>query len=448
MVADKNQNNSFTFSGGLRTVLLVLMGIGLLSLVLTFFKDDEYHTRFWSNILLNSVFFMGIAFMALFLYATHLVGWSGWHTAFKRVWEGFYQFLIPGLVLMLIIGGGTWFGYHKLYEWSIPELVEGDTILQGKSWFLNKGWYVFGTLIMVGIWIFVGNKLRTMSIREDKEADINFTLHNKMRKWGAFFLPIAGFFSAALVWLWVMSVDPHWYSTLFAWYNGASWCVSMCALTILVLIYLKSQGYYNVVNADHFHDLGKYVFAFSIFWTYLWFSQYMLIWYGNVGEETIYFRHRIDNYPVLFYGNLVINFVLPFLILMSNNAKRKYGTLTLITVIVFIGHWLDFFLMLKPGIYKTAHHLSAMGGGHGADAGHGAEHGAEAAGHAVEHASGLIMGFQMPGLLEIGTLIGFLGLFLWVVFRSLSKAPLVAARDPYIEESYHHEVIMELKDQH
>ena len=138
-------------------------------------------------------------------------------------------------------------------------------------------------------------------------------------------------------------------STLFAWYATISWFVSMLCVTVLTLIYLKSKGYYTQVTGDHFHDLGKYVFGFSVFWTYLWFSQYMLIWYGNVGEETVYFRQRFDEYPVLFYGNLIINFALPFLVLIRNDTKRKMGIMTVICSVVLIGHWIDYFLMIKPG---------------------------------------------------------------------------------------------------
>lgn len=233
-----------------------------------------------------------------------------------------------------------------------------------------------------------------------------------MRVWAAAFLPIAGFTSAAMVWQWVMSVDSHWYSTLFAWYTGASWFVSMIALTILTIMFLKTKGYFQSVTNEHIHDLGKLLFAFSIFWTYLWFSQYMLIWYANVGEETIYFRERWDNYPVLFLGNLAINFVLPFLVLMRNDTKRKWGSLGFIAAVVFVGHWVDFFLMLKPGILHTAH----------------------------EAGGGNVGGFAAPGFLEFGTMIGFLCLFLFFAYTMMARTRLEPTHDPYLEESLHHHV--------
>jgi Ni/Fe-hydrogenase subunit HybB-like protein len=224
-----------------------------------------------------------------------------------------------------------------------------------------------------------------------------------------------------------MSVDAHWYSTLYAWYTMASWFLGGISMLILVLIYLKSKGYLAEVTTEHLHDLGKYMFGISIFWTYCWFSQYMLIWYGNVGEETIYFRERLDHYPVLFYGNLVINFALPFLILMRNTTKRRVGTLVFTSIVVFFGHWFDFFYLIKPGTLITAkEHIGHVA----AEGGH----------EAASHASGFVTGFTFPGLFEVGIMLGFLAFFLFWVFRQLEKAPLIAQNDPYLQESLHHEV--------
>ena len=247
-----------------------------------------------------------------------------------------------------------------------------------------------------------------------------------------------------------MSVDAHWYSTLFAWYSGASLFVSMIAFTILILIFLKGKGYYPNISTEHFHDLGKFLFAFSIFWTYLWFSQYMLIWYANVGEETVYFKTRYQKFPVLFYANLVINFLVPFFILMRNDTKRKFGSLIFTAMVVIFGHWIDFFLMIKPGVSHTGHELGGHAhgdvehGGHGAEAlGHGVEHAGthgDAVAHAAHGASSFEAGFTLPGFLEFGTFVGFLCLFLYVFYHYLAKSSLVAKNDPYLSESLHHHV--------
>ncbi len=428
----------FTFEATQKKTLVGLMALGLTCLVLSYFSEPAqiseagFHSRFWSNFLHNAAFFTGMAFMITFVLAAFTTAYAGWHVVFKRIWEAFTLFLLPGLALLAIVGIGNYAHLHHLYHWAAEGITDPanpayDEVLAGKSGFLNNNWYLLGTILLGGGWTFFAYKFRGLSLREDTEGQTasNFSFHRKTRFWAAVFLPIAAFTGPAMVWQWIMSVDAHWYSTLFAWYTMASWFLGAASLTIMLLIYLKSKGYYEEVTREHLHDLGKYMFAFSIFWTYCWFSQYMLIWYGNVGEETIYFRERLDNYPVLFYGNLVINFALPFLILMRNTTKRRYGTLMFSALLVFVGHWMDFFLMIKPGVLITAQESL--------------HHGAEGA-HGHGHGTGFVSGFTMPGLLELGIFLGFTALFIYFVFAQMEKAALVPKNDPYLDESLHHEV--------
>lgn len=441
---------TYTIPSKQKTLLMGGMIVGVLCLGLSWFFDStQHHTRFWSNFLHNTVFFTGISLMALFFYSICQTAWAGWHIQFKRVWEAMFLFLGVSLILMGIVALGLIFGWHHLYHWADTASVESDTLLQAKSSFLNPMWYLI-SIGMIAVWYLFARKIRGFSIAEDKEGGpTNFKLHMKSRWWTAGVLPLVGFSTTLVFWQWVMSIDAHWYSTLFAWYSGASLFVSMIAMTILVLLYLKSLGYYPNVTDEHFHDLGKFLFAFSIFWTYLWFSQYMLIWYANIGEETVYFNLRQDQYPVLFYANLAINFLVPFFILMRNDTKRKVGSLIITSLIVIFGHWLDFFLMIKPGALHTAHELAGHGGGHRADAtGHAGATTAEAVHDShegvdavVHHASSSFeAGFTLPGFLEFGTMIGFLCLFLYIMYMQLSKAKLVPKNDPYLSESLHHHV--------
>lgn len=425
--------NQFVFEKRQKSVLIGAMILGALCLFGSLIGDDELHTRFWSNYLHNAVFFTGIAFISLFILTAFTTAWAGWHTNVKRIWEAFSLFMTPGAIMMLVLVVGVLFGFNHLYHWADAEAVAEDPILLGKSSFLNPIMYAFFTILVMGTFVFFARKIRAISLEEDEHGANglanDFKHHRKLRVWSAAFLPFAGFFSAAAIWQWIMSLDAHWYSTLFAWYTAASWFVAAMALTIMLLIYLKGKGYLDNVNADHFHDIGKYMFGISIFWTYLWFSQFMLIWYANVGEETVYFYDRMNDYPVLFYANLVLNFVLPFFILMRNDNKRKYGTMFTASLFVFFGHWLDFFLMIKPGARHTAmEHIA-----------HHSEHAGDAA-HEGEHALEFMAGFTLPGLLEIGIMIGFLAFFLYFVFLQLAKAPLTPKNDPYLDEAEHHSV--------
>jgi Ni/Fe-hydrogenase subunit HybB-like protein len=455
----------FEFTGKEKNVLLGFMALGALCLGMSFFMDSTpFHTRFWTNLLHNSVFFTGISFMSLFVWSAKSLAYAGWHTVFKRVWEANAQFLVVGLGLMTVIALGMFFKVHHLYHWADDTLRSTDVILKGKSGFLNPYTYLFATIGCLSLFYFVfARGLRNISIDQDENPTTDFAHYAKTKRLAGIFLPIAGFSSAALIWYWVMSIDPHWYSTMFAWYATASWFVSAIAFTILILIYLKSRGYYQEVTTEHFHDLGKLMFGFSIFWTYLWFSQFMLIWYANIGEETIYFDERMRNYPILFWANLILNFLFPLIILMRNDTKRKYGTLIFIALIVIFGHWLDFFQMIKPGALHTAHEMEHAAGAHGAVTNaathsgvapaaeaHGTAthatgavaHGAEAvAEHGAAHAEAVApftTGFTLPGFLELGAFLGFIALFLYFVLNQLTKASLVPKHDPYLQESLNH----------
>jgi hypothetical protein len=413
--------NQFTFEGREKSVLIGGMLLGVVCLALSFFMDAsphaaEIHSRFWTNFLHNAVFFTGIAFISLFLICAAISAYAGWYAVIKRVWEAFSQFLIVGIILMAIIIAGIWFHWHHLYHWADAGAVDADIVLSGKKGFLNPTFYTIATLGFLSLfYFFFARSLRSMSINEDKAGTADYAIHRRIKVYAAAFLPIAAFSSCALIWLWTMSIEPHWYSTMYAWYTTASWLVSALALTLLTIIYLKSRGFLEDVTSEHVHDLGKLLFAFSVFWTYLWFSQFMLIWYANVGEETTYFKTRRDEYPVLFYGNLIMNFGLPFLILMRNDTKRKFGSVGFVAILVLFGHWWDFFYMIKPGVLKELSHASGV-------------HGALPS----------VTGFDFPHLLELGIFVGFLSLFFYFVFNQLTKASLRPEHDPYYAESIHH----------
>lgn len=471
---------NFVFSSRAKTVTGGMAVFGLLLLIVSYFTEasDEYHMRFWTNLLHNATFFTGIGIIACFAYAAFTTAYAGWFVQFKRVWESFGMFILPGLFLFGIIIASIWLHSGHLYHWNDASEVASDPILNHKSAFLNPVWFTGATIVFLGLYYFMISSIRKISIDEDTNGTTDYSHHRRIKKWAAPMLAAIGFTSPFLIWQWIMSIDAHWYSTMFAWYASASLFVAMTALTIMILIYLKSRGYYEGITNEHFHDLGKYLFAISIFWTYLWFSQFMLIWYANVGEETIYFSERMDSYPVLFWGNLLLNFIMPFFILMRNDTKRKFGTLFFASAIVFFGHWFDFFNMIKPGARINLEHAmhAEHGGDHGEEhatmdtaAAHGDDHAADhgtdhahddaahaaghddhaAAGHGDDHAAGhdeghgpvvksFKAGYTIPGLLEIGIFLGFLGGFLFFVLNSLSKAPLEPKKDPYFEESLHH----------
>ncbi len=358
-----NLNTQFVFDGKLKRNLIIGMAIGVLSLAWSAVGDDAFYTRFWTNYLHNAVFFTGIAFTAMFFLSGQITAFAGWMVVIKRLWEAMSQFMLVGIALLLVVVIGVWGHLHHLYHWNTPGITDPsspfyDKIIAGKAGFLNPVFFTVGTVGFLAIWYFWAYKLRQNSLAQDTHETPSFDYYKRERKWAASFLPLGGFLSTVFLWQLIMSIDTHWYSTMFAWYSTISLFLGGLALFIVLILYLQSKGYLAYVTREHLHDLGKYLFGISIFWTYLWFDQYMLIWYGNIGEETIYFKERMDNYPVLFWGNLVLNFVVPFFVLMRNDTKRKAGTMFFAALLVFLGHWIDFFYMIKPGARIAA--LEAM----------------------------------------------------------------------------------------
>jgi len=195
-----------------------------------------------------------------------------------------------------------------------------------------------------------------------------------------------------------MSFDPHWFSTLFGWYVFASFFVTGITVIALVSLYLKSKGFLEHVNTSHIHDLAKFMFGISIFWTYLWFSQFMLIWYSNIPEEVTYYITRIEQYNLPFFGMLVMNFIFPLLILVNTDFKRIAWIISMAGIVIILGHYIDFFNMIMPASVGDQWFI---------------------------------------GISELSSLIFFLGLFIFVSFTALTKAPLLPKRNPFIEESKH-----------
>jgi Ni/Fe-hydrogenase subunit HybB-like protein len=292
---------------------------------------------------------------------------------------------------------------HHIYHWLTPE---GDLVLTGKSGFLNPTFFTVWTIITIAGWSYLGARMRKIS----READETQMDVEEAKRWvykntvnAAFYIVLFALTVASSIpWFWLMSIDAHWYSTMYSWYTFASTFVAGLSLIALFIIYLKNQGHLPYTNTEHLHDIGKFMFAFSIFWTYLWFSQFMLIWYANIPEETKYFRPRmIGEFRGLFWLNLILNFVTPFLILMKAGAKRNYAIMTFAAVIIIFGHWLDFYLMVMPG---------PLG----------------------DHAT--------ISWYELGIAAGYVGLIIWLVGRALEKAPLVPMNHPFLKESIIHHV--------
>ena len=350
----------------------------------------------WAALYVAAFFFFMIALGTLMFYAIQRAAQAGWPILLFRVMEGITAYLVPGSIIIYVFLVLTGLHANHLFVWMDAETVAHDEIIQGKVGYLNVPFFLIRAAIYLLGWNAYRYFSRKFSLAQDAAPAGDISNHKKNFRISAVFLVFFFVTESMMSWDWIMSLDPHWFSTLFGWYVLASMLVTSVTVIALVSIYLKSKGYLPKVNDSHLHDLAKFMFGLSVFWTYLWFSQFMLIWYSNIPEEVTYFLTRIDDYNLPFFGMVVMNFVFPLLILMSSDYKRSNWIIVMAGIIIVLGHYIDIFNMIMPATVGDQWFI---------------------------------------GWAEIGGFLFFAGLFIYVVFRALTKVPLEASGDPYVGES-------------
>jgi hypothetical protein len=360
----------------------------------------QIHNRPWSALYVAAFFFFMIALGVLAFYAIQWAAQAGWSPVLFRIMEAITYYVLPGGLIVLAI---AYFGDSHLFVWLKEGVaVEGhenyDKIIAGKSGFLNKTGFIIRGLVFLGGWSLYRYFVRKFSLAQDNAEAGDRRNFKKAFRISAAFLVFYIYTESMMSWDWIMSVDPHWFSTLFGWYVFASMFVSGVTVIAMITMYLKSKDLLPLVNNSHLHDLAKFMFAFSIFWTYLWFSQFMLIWYSNIPEEVTYFVTRFEDYKLPFLGMVALNFIFPILILMNSDYKRIPWFVVMAGIIILFGHYIDVFNMIMPATVGDRWFI---------------------------------------GIPEIGSIMLFAGLFLFLVFWSLSKVSLVPKGNPFIKESEH-----------
>ncbi|UMB53527.1 quinol:cytochrome C oxidoreductase [Lutibacter sp. A64] len=353
----------------------------------------------WSAVYVALFFFFMISLATLAFYAIQHVSQAGWPIVLFRVMEAITAYLPIGGILLFVFFVLSSLHLNHLFVWMDPEVVAHDELIQNKAGYLNIPFFLIRAAIYIGGWIWYREHSRKLTLAQDNATDIsNYT---KLFKRSAAFLVFFLVTESMMSWDWIMSLDPHWFSTLFGWYLFSSMIVSAITTIALVSIYLKGKGYLEFVNDSHLHDLAKFMFGFSIFWTYLWFSQFMLIWYADIPEEVTYFVTRFNDYNVPFLGMLVLNFLFPLLVLMNSDYKRVNWFIVSTGILILIGHYIDIFVMIMPATVGDQWFF---------------------------------------GITEICAALLVLGIFIYVVFNALTKAPLLAKGNPFIKESeqYHY----------
>jgi hypothetical protein len=381
----------FTLSKRFTYIAIGCIVAGMLAMAYGFYASAD---RAWANLLLNNFYFLSLAIGASFFLALQYITQSGWSAMFRRVPEAMGAYLPFAAILMLLL----YFGMHNIYEWSHPDKVANDPVLLHKAPYLNIYFFFIRMFIFFTAWIIMTRLIRKVSLQEDDLGGMKYLEKNEMNSKILIFILAITFSLASFDY--IMSIEAHWVSTIFSVKNFVSAFYHGTAIIVLIVILLNEKGYFKELNDSHLLDFSRYLFMLSIVWGYMFFAQFMLIWFANIPEETVYYAERWNHgWKVLFYVNIAINWFIPFVVLLSQKMDRNKTVVKLICLLLIAGQWIDLYDQIMPAITGT----------------------------------------PKFGLIEIGAFIGSAGLFALVIGKTLAKADLIPKNHPYLEESlYHH----------
>ncbi|MGN6640169.1 MAG: quinol:cytochrome C oxidoreductase [Mucilaginibacter sp.] len=415
-------DEQYQFTGKVKTWSLIAIVIGVITILsgfLTSYKQENF-----SNLLIMGYYFACVCCAGIMFCAIQYAAQAGWSASILRIPQAFGKILpIASVILVLIVILGLFTTHNVVDEngiknvepylyarWATHDLlVKGsgiyDPVIYAKSGFLNIPFFLIRMIGMLICYSIFGWLLYKYSTREDEVGGMKF--YNKSFTISAVFLVLFGFSVPVFAFDTMMSLEARWFSTMFGWYNLAGLWVSGLAVMTIVMIYLRKAGYLPWITEDHLHNMGLFMFAFSVFWTYTWFAQFLLTYYANIPEEAAYFYIRWEpQFMPWFWLNIGINFGAPLLILMSRDSKRYVGTVKTMAIILVLGHWLDYWQMVMPGTVGPKEHW-----------------------------------YTEIGWVEAGVFIGFAGLFTFVLLSALSKfKSLIPKKHPFLQESLHHHI--------
>ncbi len=383
-------DNTFHASRKMILLAVLLMLAGLAAIITGLITDPS---RTWSNMLLNNMYFISISVGGLLFYALQFITGSSWSAMFQRIPLALGSFLPVGALLMLVL----YFGLPDIYTWAQPGIAEADKLIAHKQPFLNTPFYMVRIILYFAMWVSLFFMLRKHAKNEDLLPGTAY--YKKSRHHAKVFVFVATVFFSLAAKDWIMTIDAHWYSTLFGFRAMITSIYYAVAVIVLIILFLKRRGYFTSMGEAHRHDFARYLFRFSIVWGYLWFMQFLIIWYANIPELTAYYYPRfVGDWKHLFYLEMIMNFVIPFLIMMSDHIGKKPTVMAAISILLLAGLWVNLYLQIMPGSY----------------------------------------GVIRFGFIETAMWLGYAGLFLLVVFSSLSRMALMPLNHPQLEESKQH----------
>jgi hypothetical protein len=370
-----------------RNVLYTCLAIGLLGVI----GGLLYSERFWAAFLQNSFYFMTLALGGAVFVAINHVSNSGWASVLRRVPEAMMSYIPIGAASIMLL----FFGRNAIYEWTDKVYSHHGHELVFKNIYLSTEFFFTRMFVFLAIWIALIYLIKRESFRQDRTGDLSHT--NKSKTYSAIFLVVFGITFTFAVFDWIMSIEPMFFSTIYAFYHIAGVLLSGSAAIAVLTILLRRRGYLQGVGDRQMHALGKLVFGFATFWAYIWVCQYLLIYYANIPEETIHYVRRTSTpgWSNIFYLSLFLNWIIPFVILIRRKVKSNERWMLTACGIVLVGHWVDLYVLIFPTFFQN----------------------------------------PMIGLVDIALPIGFVAAFLLIFVKNLSVEHLIPGKDPYLTES-------------
>jgi hypothetical protein len=366
-------------------LLLVVVAIGLTAAGLLRAPD-----RVWPNLLLGGVYMMSLGISGLFIWAVWRLTGARWAAGLRRIPEAYAQLVAPAAVLVLAL----FLGRGALYSWARPGAFVHDVGFSGRGQYLHPSFVVARQIGIFALWILFAWVARRMSLAQDREPASSLVRHDRMNRLSALFVVLFVPTFSIFAYDWIVSLEPYWFSTMFAVYIFAGAFVQGIAAVTLVAAILCQRGIARpAIGAHQLHDLGKMLLSFSIFWGYIWLCQYLLIWYGNIPEEVTHYVKRTSGpWLIPFAVSFIVNWALPFTILLSVRTKQNPRVLKVICLLILAGRALDLYVLIMPALWPR----------------------------------------PQLGIFELGIFAGYVGLIYLLFTRSLSKAPLIPVSDPVL----------------
>lgn len=384
-----NRTYRLTDNGNVGKISLTAAAIGIILSLIGFFVDAD---QFFHSYLTSFFYWLSIALGGLFFVMLHHLVNATWSIVLRRLSENIMS-VLPFMAIFAVILVS---GLGHLYHWSHPEIVAADNLLKGKAPYLNTTFFVIRMIVYFAVWFLISRGLYITSLRQDSGFDESHVA--RMRKISAPGMILYALTLTFAAFDWLMSLDAHWYSTIYGVYVFAGSLLGFLAfLTLLALFLQRNNILKNEITVEHHHDLGKLIFVFLVFWGYMAFSQYLLIWYGNIPEETVWFLHRWEGSwksitLLLVFGH----FVVPFFLMFPRAPKRNPVILALISIWILIIHWVDLHWLVMPSLHNHGVHFSWM---------------------------------------DITTCLAIGGIFIWLLWRKMKSQPLLPVNDPRLGKS-------------